>query len=69
MTKLFRYSFDKDLKKEFGFYDSDLNQIYICSEKNNDVLRIDLDYQNFREVKKLYECLGEYIKKRGELDD
>lgn len=69
MRKLFRYSFDKDFKKEIGVYDSDLNQLYIDRDKNNDCFRLDLDIQDFRDVKELYECLGEYIKKRGEIDD
>lgn len=69
MKKLFRYSFDKDLNKEVGTYDTNLNQVQITCEKNNCVFHLDLDYQDFSEVKELYECLGEYIKKRGSYDD
>lgn len=70
MTKVIRFNDDKNFnEKEIATYDNEKNWLVICCYKNNEEYILDLDFQNFDDVKELYNCLGQYINKRGEYDD
>ena len=68
--KIIHLNYNKKFKESVNcIYDSDLNWLQFNCKKNDNYYILDFDEYNFDNVKELYNCLGEYINKRGKYDD
>ena len=68
--KIIHLNYNKKFKESVNcIYDADLNWLQFNCKKNGTYYILDFDEYDFDDVKDFYNCLAEYINKRGEYDD